>query len=78
MSQSGLLSEFLSTHEEIHAFVHGIYAGMTEWKGIDSETMKNPDVVVEPHYCKGGYILGTILRVGIILLIGKQILGGAV
>jgi len=58
----------------VHAFVHGIYAGLTEWKGIDSETMQNPDVIQEPHYVKGGYILGTMLRVGIILLIGKQIL----
>ena len=72
---SGLLNEFLSTHEEVHAFVHGIYAGLTEWKGIDSETMKNPDVVGEEHYIKGGYILGTVLRVAIILLVGKMVLG---
>ena len=70
-----LLSEFLSTHAEVHAFVHGIYAGLTEWKGIDSKTMQNPGVILGPHYTKGGYILGTMLRVGIIFLIGKQILG---
>ena len=75
MRQSSLLNEFLSTHAEVHAFVHGIYSGLTEWKGIDSETMQNPDVVLEPHYAKGGYVLGTMLRVGIILLVGKQILG---
>lgn len=69
------LKEFLSTYAEIHAFVHGIYAGLTEWKGIDSETMKNPDVVAEIAYTKGGYVLGTILRVAIILLVGKMVLG---
>ena len=72
---SNSLNEFLSTYEEVHAFVHGIYAGLTEWKGIDSETMKNPDVVMEPHYAKGGYVLGTMLRVAIILLVGKIVLG---
>ena len=69
------LKEFLSTYAEIHAFAHGIYAGLTEWKGIDSETMKNPDVVAEIAYTKGGYVLGTVLRVAIILLIGKTVLG---
>ena len=75
MEKKTLLNEFLSTHEEVHAFVHGIYAGLTEWKGLDDKTMKNPDVILEPHYAKGGYVLGTVLRVAIILLIGKQILG---
>ncbi|RLG32919.1 hypothetical protein DRN97_06235 [Methanosarcinales archaeon] len=67
-------AEFLNTHAEVHAFVHGIYAGLTEWKGIDSETMKNPDVIKEPHYAKGGYILGTFLKIAIILLIGKSMM----
>jgi hypothetical protein len=67
------LSEFLSEYTEVHAFVIGIYCGLTEWKGLDDEAMKNPDVLVEPHYARGGYILGTILRVGIILLIGSQV-----
>jgi hypothetical protein len=75
MNRKGLLDEFLSTHEEIHAFVHGIYAGLTEWKGIDSETMKNPDVIAEIAYTKGGYVLGTLIRVAIILLVGKTVLG---
>ena len=64
---TGILSEFLNTHSEIHSFVIGIYSGLTEWKGIDSEVMKNPDVKKEPHYCYGGYVLGTILRWMIII-----------
>lgn len=62
MKYNGILSEFLSTHSEIHSFVIGTYSGLTEWRGIDSEVMKNPDVEKEPHYCYGGYVLGTILR----------------
>jgi len=68
------LNEFLSTYAEIHAFVLGIYCGLTEWKGLDSETLNNPDVQKEPHYAKGGYILGTLLRVAIILLIGAKVI----
>ena len=62
-----LFKEFLNTHQEIHSLFHGIYAGLTEWRGIDSETLKNPDVIAEIHYTKGGYVLGTILRWIIIL-----------
>lgn len=69
------LGECMNTYKEKHAFIHGIYAGLTEWKGIDSVTMKNPDVVDEEHYAKGGYVIGVILRVTIILLIGKTVLG---
>jgi len=68
------LSEFLNTYAEIHAFVLGIYCGLTEWKGLDSETLNNPDVQKEPHYTRGGYIVGTLLRVAIILLIGRELI----
>ena len=54
------MSTFLDTNTEIHAATHGIYAGMTEWKGM--ELPNNPDIQKEPHYFKGGYIAGTILR----------------
>lgn len=69
------LNEFLSTYAEIHAFVIGIYSGLTEWKGIDSETMKNPDVQKEPHYAKFGFILGTLLRWAIVLTVGYSFFG---
>ena len=68
------ISEFLSSYAEIHAFTHGIYAGLTEWKGIDSSTMQNPDVLEEPHYAKGGFILGTFVRIAIIVLLSKTLL----
>ena len=67
--------EFLSTYTEVHSFIMGIYAGLTEWRGIDSQILSNPDVQVEPHYCYGGYILGTLLRWGIILMMGYKFFG---
>lgn len=67
------LGEFLSTYAEVHSFVLGVYCGLTEWKGLDSDTLNNRDVQAEIAYSKGGYILGTLLRVAIILLIGSKI-----
>lgn len=69
------LNEFLSTYTEIHSFVIGIYCGLTEWKGLDSETLNNPDVKAEPHYGRGGYILGVLLRWAIILTVGYAFFG---
>lgn len=62
-----IFSEFLSNCSEIHSFVIGIYSGLTEWKGIDSKLMENPDVMEEPHYCYGGYFFGTVLRWAMII-----------
>ena len=62
MKKIDILNEFLSSYQELHAIVLGLYCGLTEWKGLDAETLKNPDVVAEPHYAKLGYVLGTILR----------------
>jgi len=65
------IGECFSSYAEIHAFIHGLYCGLTEWRGIDSETMKNEDVKKEPHYAKAGYIVGTLLRVAIIVLLAR-------
>jgi len=67
------ISELFSSYEEVHAFVHGLYAGFVEWRGIDSETMRNEDVKKEPHYAKAGYIVGTLLRVAIIVLLARTL-----
>ena len=67
LNRKELLNEFLSTHQEIHSTILGIYCGLTEWKGLDDETLKNPDVMAEIHYAKFGYAIGTILRWIIIL-----------
>lgn len=67
MKKIDMLNEFLSTYQEVHAVILGLYCGLTEWKGLDAETLKNPDVVAEPHYAKLGYVVGTILRWTIII-----------
>lgn len=66
------MSTFLDTNAEIHAVTHGIYAGMTEWKGM--ELPENPDIKAEPHYFKGGYIVGTILRYILLILTVRTVI----
>lgn len=67
------LGTFLNDTAEIHAFVHGIYTGLTEWRG--AEIPDNPDVRAEPHYYKGGYIFGTLLRWAAIIALGARAFG---
>ena len=64
------ISECFSSYEEVHAFVHGFYAGFVEWRGIDS-AMQYEEVQKEPHYAKAGYIVGTLLRIAIIVLLAR-------
>ena len=70
------LRNFLSTHAELHAFIYGIYSGIAEWKGIKETTWENEDCKKEPHYVKGGYILGTFIRWIFLIILTKQIYGG--
>lgn len=65
MDRKQLFETLLNTTAEVHAAVHGIYAGMTEWKG--AELPDDEDIQAEPHYFKGGYILGTLLRWGALI-----------
>lgn len=67
------ISELFSSYAEIHAFIHGLYCGLTEWRGIDSETMKNEEVQKEPHYAKAGYIVGTLLRIAILVMLARTL-----
>lgn len=67
LNRKKLLNEFLSTHQEVHAFVIGIYCGLTEWTGLDSKAMQNPDVKAEIHYAKGGFVIGSLLRWAMII-----------
>ena len=57
-----LFREFLSNYSELHAFVHGIYSGLVEWKGLKETVWEDEDCRKEPHYVEGGYILGTLIR----------------
>jgi len=41
------------------------------WRGIDSETMRLEEVRKEPHYAKAGYIVGTLLRIAILVMLAR-------
>jgi len=66
------IGELFSSYAEIHAFIHGFYAGFVEWRGIDS-AMQYEEVRKEPHYAKAGYIVGTLLRIGCIVLLARTL-----
>ncbi|KXA92339.1 hypothetical protein AKJ64_03415 [candidate division MSBL1 archaeon SCGC-AAA259E17] len=60
-----LLDTFADTAPEVHALGNGLYNGFIDfmdWNGIDPEIMENPDVRAEPHYARGGYVAGAVLR----------------
>lgn len=54
---------------EGHAFTHGVYDGMKNWRVRPKQLPDNDDVQKEPHYYKGGYVIGTLLQVGVVCVI---------
>jgi hypothetical protein len=65
----------LFNRTEVHSFVIGIYHGLTPTRGIPQPVLEeNQDVRREPHYAKGGYILGrTVFTAGAALTGGMLI-----
>ena len=62
-SSNGFLTKKgkLTNKKEIHAFGIGIYHGITPTKGIPETVLdENDDVRHEPHYAKGGYVIGRV------------------
>lgn len=55
-----------STYKEWHAFTIGLYHGLKKLGKPNS----NSDVEAEPHYYKGGYVIGYLLKVAILLAVG--------
>lgn len=54
---------------EWHAFTHGVYAGMRGWSARPpKELPQNDDVQKEPHYWKGGYVVGTLVQAALVAL----------
>lgn len=53
---------FLSYAAEWHALSIGVYDGMKDWRARPGELPDNEDVQKEPHYYKGGYVVGTVLQ----------------
>lgn len=60
---------FLSTNPEWHALGHGVYMGVTTHPLQTPPEPKNDDVELEQHYYRGGYVLGTLLQVVIIVIL---------
>jgi len=69
--RSDLLDTLFDTSAEVHAAVHGIYAGIDERKGAELPDI--PDVTIEPHYFKGGYIAGTLIRWGALIWLASLV-----
>lgn len=57
---------FLSYSAEWHAFTHGVYLGFTTRPQRTPEQPDNEDVQKEPHYYRGGYIIGSGLQLLVI------------
>jgi len=64
---SNALKEFLDDPEEIHAFVNGYYIGFVEWKAPSKYNNGK-----ERHYWQGGFILGWLSKVAIIVYFGQN------
>jgi len=65
---------FLSTRAEIHSLALGIYDGMKTWRVRPEEMRDNEDVEAEPHYYSGGYVVGTLLQLLVVVVTGSQVM----
>lgn len=54
---------------EWHAFVYGMYDGITSLRFDPGHAPDNPDVDQETHYYKGGFVVGTVFQWSAVLLI---------
>lgn len=77
MSRADVLREAFSRPREVHVFARGVFDGMTcrPWK-VDAGDHDVPDseaAQAEPHYYRGGHILGAFLQ--LVLLAGFAWLG---
>lgn len=67
---------FLSYAAEWHALSLGVYDGMKSWRARPDGLPDNDDVQAEPHYYTGGYVIGTLLQLAIVVGVGAGTLGG--
>lgn len=64
---------FLSYAGEWHAFTIGMYSGVTSVRGFRDTPPDNPDVEEEPHYYKGGYLVGLSAQWATVIATTSQI-----
>lgn len=56
-----VLQQFANTPPEVHAIAHGLYDGY--FRSTDpGHIPKYDDVQAEPHYYKGGYLVGHLAQ----------------
>lgn len=60
---------FLSTSPEWHAAGHGVYKGFTSHPLRTPPEPDKEDVRKESHYYRGGYVVGTLLQLGIVAVL---------
>lgn len=64
---------FLSYAAETHSMSLGVYDGMKTWRLRPKEMRDNPNVTREPWYYTGGYVIGTLLQLVIVLVVGFNV-----
>lgn len=66
---------FLSYTAETHAVGIGLYHGMkSPLPKPPKDLPDNDDVMAEPHYFKGAFVLGTLLQALLVVALGGQLL----
>lgn len=69
----------LSYAAEWHAFTHGVYNSLARKRPHPpKELPDDPDIQAEPHYYKGGWIIGTLLHAVLVLALGIGVQGAGV
>lgn len=68
----------LSSTTEWHAFTHGVYLGFTSLPWQTPPEPENPDVAAEPHYYRGGYLLGTGCQLAMLAVASDVVAGTGV
>lgn len=59
---SGEYNGFLSYAAEWHSLTHGVYVGLTTHPLRTPPEPENRDVDLEPHYYRGGFVIGTLFQ----------------
>jgi hypothetical protein len=65
---------FLSYSSEWHSLSLGVFDGMKTWRIKPKKMRDNRDVEAEPHYYSGGYVIGTLIQLIIVVVTGSALL----
>jgi hypothetical protein len=64
--------EFANDPDEVHAIMHGIYRGFSR---VDPRKIPTDikDVRGETHYYKFGFLIGWLVKIGLVLWLGPSL-----